>query len=103
MDSDFLFFLMMLLVVVLPLGLGIIQPILSVVFAFRRKKKGQSVSRLIIYWLLAASFLIYYFIAPPYWGMSGLPQYFILCYIPAIWFFFAGIVSDKWNNKKSTK
>ncbi len=100
MDDDLGFLLLIFLVGIIPLVLGILQPILSVVYAIRRNKKGKNISGWKIYWLLATAFLAYYVIAPKY-GMASIPDYFFLCYIPLLWFFFAGKFSDKISKKSA--
>ncbi|MCA6363235.1 MAG: hypothetical protein IM638_09360 [Bacteroidetes bacterium] len=94
MGDDWGFILLVFLIGILPVILGIVQLLLSVVYVLRRKRSGKGISGWLIYWASVAVFLAYYFVAPKH-GMAQIPDYFLLCYVPALWFFVAGRFSDK--------
>jgi uncharacterized membrane protein HdeD (DUF308 family) len=74
--------------------LGIIQLILAIVFTASRQVDARPISGWKIYWLLVIFYVILLFCTTIY-GENIITKTFWLCYIPAIWFFFAGRVSDR--------
>lgn len=76
--------------------LGVVQLVLAIVFTVSRQVDAKPTLGWKIYWLLVLFYIILLF------GTTISREYtiaktFWLCYIPAIWFFFAGKVSDKMN------
>jgi hypothetical protein len=94
MDDDWGFMLLVFLVGILPALLALVQLPLAVVHTIRRMSPNSGIAGWVIYWVMTIAYLIYFMIAEKH-GMAGIPDYFLLCYIPAVWFFFAGRVSDR--------
>jgi hypothetical protein len=88
------FLLMVFIVGILPAILALVQLPLAVVLTIRRMSPNRGIAGWFIYWIMTIPYLIYFMIAEKH-GMANIPNYFLLCYIPAIWFFFAGKFSDK--------
>ncbi len=96
MDDDWGFLLIVFLVGILPVILGLVQVPLAAVHTFRRSSQKKGIAGWIIYWALTITYLLYFITAEKH-GMAEIPDYFLLCYIPAIWFFFAGKISNKFS------
>lgn len=96
-DDDWVFLLLIILVG-LPFLLALFQVPLAIVYTVRRAVSRRPLSGWIIYWGMSITYLIYHFTAERH-GMAGIPDLYFFCYIPAVWFFFAG----KFSNKRSTQ
>ncbi|MGL5891931.1 MAG: hypothetical protein ACRC3B_18705 [Bacteroidia bacterium] len=101
MDEDWSFLLLVFLMGILPILLAFVQLPLAAVHTIRRISSKRGVAGWVIYWILAITFLLYHITAEKH-GMAEISDYFLLCYVPAIWFFFAGKLSDK-RSKKTTE
>ncbi|MCA6363236.1 MAG: hypothetical protein IM638_09365 [Bacteroidetes bacterium] len=81
---------------IFPFILALVQVPLAILYCIRRIRTKRGVKGWVVYWLLAVGYLIYLFCGEPY-GLTGVPQFFWLCYVPGIFFFFAGKMSDRWS------
>lgn len=79
---------------IFPYILAVIQVPLAIKHTISRIRKKKGMKGWVVYWVIAIGYLFYLYYGKPN-QFTGVPQYFWLCYVPGIWFFFAGKVSDR--------
>ncbi|MCU0435745.1 MAG: hypothetical protein MUC87_19955 [Bacteroidia bacterium] len=87
-----------LLAVVLPL-IGVLQLVLAFIFHRVRVLNEQPTQGWKIYWLMVIPLLFWFFISVLM--RESVDHIVLLCFIPAVYFFFAGKVSDNWKNNET--
>lgn len=98
MDNDWVVGLLIIVVGILPILLAFIQLPLAIHYTILRIKTRKKIIGWVIYWLLTVSYAVYFFLTEKH-GMAHVPAYFLLCYVPALWFFFAGKLSNYYSKK----